>query len=80
MLEEATSAIDPRTEARVQRALERLMVGRTVVIVAHRLETGRRCDRIYVLQAGAVREHGTHDELVARGGTYAALVRLQAAA
>jgi ATP-binding cassette subfamily B protein len=80
VLDEATSAIDPRTEARVQEALERLMVGRTVVIVAHRLETVRACDRIYVLQAGAVREQGTHDELVARGGAYAALVRLQAAA
>lgn len=80
VLDEATSAVDPVTEARVQRALERLMEGRTVVIVAHRLETVRRCDRIYVLDGGAVREQGTHEELLARGGAYAALVRLQEAA
>lgn len=80
VLDEATSAVDPVTEAVVQRALDRLMSGRTVLVIAHRLETVRRCDRIYVLSAGAVVEHGTHAELVARNGVYAELVRLQAAA
>lgn len=80
VLDEATSAIDPRTEARVQRALDTLTEGRTVVIVAHRLETVRHCDRIYVLRAGEVAESGSHAELLAQDGVYAALVRLQEAA
>ena len=80
VLDEATSAIDPETEDRVQRALDTLAEGRAVMIVAHRLETVRRCDRIYVLREGVVAESGTHAELVARGGLYATLVRLQDAA
>jgi len=78
VLDEATSAVDPATEARVQKALERIQAGRTTVIVAHRLATVRDCHRIYVLAAGRVREVGTHDELLAKGGIYAALSQLQA--
>ncbi len=77
ILDEATSAIDPQTEARVQSALARLQEGRTTITVAHRLSTVRDCDRIYVLAAGGVAEVGTHAELVARGGLYAALYELQ---
>jgi ABC-type multidrug transport system fused ATPase/permease subunit len=80
VLDEATSAVDPATEDRVQEALERLMAGRTVLIVAHRLRTVRTCDRIYVMRDGRVVEAGSHEELVAADGEYAALVRLQAAA
>lgn len=77
VLDEATSAVDPQTEARVQAALERLQAGRTTVTVAHRLATVRDCDCIYVLSAGEVVESGTHDELVRAGGLYAALYDLQ---
>ena len=77
VLDEATSAIDPQTEQLVQRALQRLMEGRTTVTVAHRLATVRDCDRIYVLGAGQVVEFGTHEELIAAGGLYAALHQLQ---
>jgi ABC-type multidrug transport system fused ATPase/permease subunit len=77
VLDEATSAIDPATEARVQRAFDQLALDRTVVIVAHRLETVRDCDRIYVMRAGEVIEAGTHADLVAQDGVYAELVRQQ---
>jgi ATP-binding cassette subfamily B protein len=77
VLDEATSAIDPATEARVQAALETLLEGRTAIVVAHRLDTVRRCDAIVVLHQGRVREVGTHDALLASGGLYADLVALQ---
>jgi ATP-binding cassette subfamily B multidrug efflux pump len=77
VLDEATSAIDPATEQRLQRALDRLLLGRTVVVVAHRLDTVRRCDVILVLERGVVVERGSHEELLARGGRYAALVATQ---
>jgi ATP-binding cassette subfamily B protein len=73
VLDEATSNLDPGTEAEVEHALESLMLNRTVIVVAHRLSTVRRADRIAVVDHGALAELGTHDELVALGGKYAAL-------
>jgi ATP-binding cassette subfamily B protein len=73
VLDEATSNLDPGTEHDVEQALERLMEGRTVIVVAHRLSTAARADRIAVIDEGLLAELGSHDELVARGGRYAAL-------
>lgn len=73
VLDEATSNLDPGTEAVVEHALEKLMEGRTVIVVAHRLSTVRRADRIAVVDGGRLVELGGHDDLVARGGRYAAL-------
>ncbi|ARV60239.1 LuxR family transcriptional regulator [Nostocales cyanobacterium HT-58-2] len=71
ILDEATSALDSESEALVQEALERLMQGRTVFIIAHRLSTVRRCDRILVLERGEIVESGTHEELLTLGHRYA---------
>jgi ATP-binding cassette, subfamily B, bacterial len=71
ILDEATSALDSESEALVQQALERLMEGRTVFIIAHRLSTVRRCDRILVLERGQIVESGTHEELLTLGRRYA---------
>ncbi len=73
VLDEATSSLDPGTEALVEQAFERLTSGRTTIVVAHRLSTVRRADRIAVIDAGRLAELGTHDELVALGGRYASL-------
>jgi ATP-binding cassette subfamily B protein len=73
VLDEATSNLDPGTEHAVERALDRLTDGRTVVVVAHRLSTAARCDRIAVVDHGGLVEVGTHDELLARRGRYATL-------
>ncbi|MFD0889755.1 ATP-binding cassette domain-containing protein, partial [Streptosporangium algeriense] len=72
LLDEVTSALDPVNEAAVHQGIERLMAGRTVVMVAHRLRTVRNADRIAFLDGGRVVEEGTHDELLRRGGRYAA--------
>ncbi len=74
VLDEATSALDTQTERAVQEALERLAEGRTTITIAHRLSTVRDADQIVVLDRGQVAELGTHGELLARGGRYAALV------
>ena len=80
VLDEATSSVDSATEALVQDAVERLLEGRTAVVVAHRLSTIRSCDRILVFHHGELREQGTHAELLAAGGLYARLYELQFAA
>ena len=73
ILDEATSNLDPGTEQAVEAALESLMGGRTVVVVAHRLSTAARADRVAVIDGGGIAEIGTHDDLVAAGGRYAEL-------
>lgn len=73
VLDEATSSLDPGTEALVERALERLTENRSVIVIAHRLSTAARSDRVGVVAEGGLVELGPHDELVARGGRYAAL-------
>ncbi|RAH46196.1 ABC transporter ATP-binding protein [Aspergillus brunneoviolaceus CBS 621.78] len=80
LLDEATSALNTASEQIVQRALDQAATGRTTVVVAHRLSTVRNADCIFVLDAGEVVEAGSHAELLARGGRYAELVRLQALA
>jgi ATP-binding cassette subfamily B protein len=73
VLDEATSNLDPGTEHQVERALERLMEGRTVIVVAHRLSTAARADRIGVVDDGRLVELGSHEELLAHEGRYASL-------
>jgi ATP-binding cassette subfamily B protein len=77
LLDEATSSLDAESETAVHTALERLMVGRTTLVIAHRLATVLACDRILVVDGGRIVEEGDHDELVARDGLYARLARLQ---
>lgn len=77
ILDEATSALDTESERVVQEALDRLMVGRTAFIIAHRLSTIKNADKILVLEKGSLVEAGTHDELLALGGLYAHLYKIQ---
>ena len=77
ILDEATSSVDNETEAAIQRSLAKLVVDRSTIVIAHRLSTIRHADVIYVMEHGRVIEAGTHDELIARGGSYAALWRVQ---
>ena len=73
VLDEATSNLDPETEARVEQALGVLLEGRTAIVIAHRLQTAKRADRVVVVDAGRITEVGSHDDLVAAGGSYAQL-------
>ena len=80
ILDEATSALDSESEKHVQSALEQLMQGRTTIVIAHRLSTIEKADRIVVLDKGEVAQTGTHEQLLAEGGIYAKLYRIQYAA
>ncbi|GJN78259.1 hypothetical protein PLIIFM63780_001752 [Purpureocillium lilacinum] len=77
LLDEATSALDPNSEAIVQRALDEASKSRTTIVIAHKLKTIRDADNIVVMGKGSILEQGTHDDLVARGGTYSTLVKAQ---
>ena len=77
VLDEATASVDSQTEMRIQAALHALMTGRTSIVIAHRLSTIKESDRILVLHKGTLREEGTHDQLLVRGGIYQTLYRLQ---
>jgi ATP-binding cassette subfamily B protein len=77
ILDEATSSVDNETEAAIQRSLEKIVVGRTTIVIAHRLSTVRNADRIYVLERGVLKEQGRHEELTVGDGIYAGLWRVQ---
>jgi subfamily B ATP-binding cassette protein MsbA len=80
ILDEATSALDSESERKIQEAMERLMVGRTTIVIAHRLSTVERANRIAVMEKGQIIESGSHHDLLANSGLYAHLYRLQFAA
>ena len=80
ILDEATSSVDNETEAAIQRSMERIIVGRTTIVIAHRLSTVRNADMIYVMENGELSEWGRHDSLVSANGVYASLWRVQTGA
>ena len=77
ILDEATSSVDTRTEQLIQHSMDTLMVGRTSFVIAHRLSTIKNADKILVLNHGEIIEQGNHEELLAKGGFYAALYNSQ---
>jgi ABC-type multidrug transport system fused ATPase/permease subunit len=77
ILDDSTSSVDTQTEKLIQAALDALMEGRTTFVIAHRLSTVRRADMILVMDRGQIVEHGTHNELLARGGLYKEIYDLQ---
>lgn len=77
ILDEATSSVDTRTEERIQKAMDRLMEGRTSFVIAHRLSTIKNADNILVMQNGDIIEQGDHETLLAKGGVYADLYNSQ---
>ncbi|MMZ59447.1 Lipid A export ATP-binding/permease protein MsbA [compost metagenome] len=77
LLDEATASLDPENEAEIQKAIDRLVHGRTVIVIAHRLKTVRSADQIVVLNNGQITEQGCHDELLSRNGLYARLWKRQ---
>jgi subfamily B ATP-binding cassette protein MsbA len=77
ILDEATSSLDSESEATVQEALDRLMMGRTTLVIAHRLSTVRNADRLAVIDGGQIVQEGNHEQLLAEGGLYADLYHLQ---
>ena len=79
IFDEATSALDSESEAVVQRSIEDLRGSKTLILIAHRLSTIRNADRIYVMSEGKVVEEGSHTELLAQGGMYAGMVKIQSA-
>jgi ABC-type multidrug transport system fused ATPase/permease subunit len=77
ILDEATSALDSQSEQYIQKSLKKLMKGKTVIAIAHRLSTLREMDRLIVLDKGQIIEEGTHDDLISKGGAYADFYKIQ---
>ena len=77
LLDEATASLDPENEVEVQKAIDTLIKGRTVIVIAHRLKTVRNADRIIVLDDGRIKEEGTHGDLIRKGGLYSRLWKIQ---
>ncbi|MFN2121950.1 MAG: ABC transporter, partial [Candidatus Promineifilaceae bacterium] len=80
VLDEATSSVDNETEVAIQRSMERIIIGRTTIVIAHRLSTVRNADMIYVMENGKIIEWGGHDDLLDVDGVYASLWRVQTGA